>query len=53
VLRLSRKRDRLVLTEVGAVPEPIEQIESQHTPERVFDDLAVALARPGTQRKCS
>ena len=44
VLRLDSNAERLVLVEVGAFPNALEQIEPKIPPERFLDHVAVATA---------
>jgi hypothetical protein len=50
VLRLDGECERLLLVEVVALPEPVEQIEAELAPQRLFDHLAVALAGARTSK---
>ena len=44
VLSLHREFERLLLAEILALPQPLEEIESEVSTERLFDHLAVTLA---------
>ncbi len=48
VLSLDGERGSLFLGQIVPSPKSVEQIESELAPERLFDDLAVALAGPRT-----
>jgi hypothetical protein len=44
VLGLDGQSRRLVLREIGRLPQPLEQIEAKMVAQRLLDDLAVAAA---------
>jgi hypothetical protein len=44
VLRFDGERERLVLTDVVALPETLEQVEAELATQRVLDHFAVTLA---------
>src|SRR5258708_27106371 len=48
LLSLEGEFHRLILAERILRPQPVEELETQVPPERFFDDLAVALALPGS-----
>jgi hypothetical protein len=43
VLGLDREPDCLLLVQVVALPEPLEEVEAKLTAQRSLDDLAIAL----------
>ncbi len=46
-----RAPDRLVFAEIVALPQPVEQVQTQISTERLLDDLTVArLSRRGSPR---
>jgi hypothetical protein len=47
MLSLDSERSRLFLGQIVSLPESLEQIEPELAPERLLDDLAIALAGAG------
>jgi hypothetical protein len=46
MLSLHGEADRLVLGEIGRIPDPFEQIEAEIAPKRLLDHVAVAATAP-------
>jgi hypothetical protein len=51
VLRLDGELERLLLVEVVALQEPVERVEAELAPQRLLDQLAVALAGARADRR--